>query len=106
MARKPMKENEKRPLRMFMPELNKVCDVTPPGPDGRAGLAGGRQEASLLRVDQTTCRRQATAGVRFRVYVDAKGQVLKSEQDVMGGIVNYRTTKEGRRHPAGPSSST
>ena len=28
MARKPMAENESRKLRMFMPELNKICEVT------------------------------------------------------------------------------
>ena len=31
-----------------------------------------------------------------------EGQVLKSEQDVLGGMVVYRTTKEAAKAPAGP----
>ena len=37
-----------------------------------------------------------------RIWVDSAGQVLKSEQDVLGGIVMYRTTKEAATSPGGP----
>ena len=64
MARKPMKEHEKRPIKMFIPELNKVCDVTLEARTARAGLAGRRDEASAAagRSDDDG-RRDAAAGV-------------------------------------------
>ncbi len=37
-----------------------------------------------------------------RVFVDTEGQILKSEQDVLGGMVAYRTTKAAALAPGGP----
>ena len=44
MARQPMKENEKRPLRIFMPELNKIVrrDSSRPGRSSRSSWATAR----------------------------------------------------------------
>ena len=36
------------------------------------------------------------------MWVDSAGQVLKDEQDIFGGIVMYRTTKEAAMSPGGP----
>ena len=36
------------------------------------------------------------------MWVDAGGQVLKSEQDIFGGVVMYRTTEEAAKSPGGP----
>ena len=103
MARKPLKENETRPLRMFIPELNKVCDVQLRARTIQPILLGDGSSRALLRVDQTTVvDGKPRPEYDARIYVDADGQVLKSEQDVMGGIVMYRTTKQNAMAPGGP----
>jgi transglutaminase superfamily protein len=103
MARKPLKENETRPLRMFIPELNKVCDVQLRARTIQPVLLGDGSKRALLRVDQTTVvDGKPRPEYDARVYVDAEGQVLKSEQDVMGGIVMYRTNKQDAMAPGGP----
>jgi transglutaminase-like putative cysteine protease len=103
MARNPMKEHEKRSLKMYIPELNKVCDVMLEARTIEPVLLGDGTKRPLLRVDQTT----TVDGKRrpeydARLYVDPEGQVFKSEQDVLGGMVVYRTTKEAALTPAGP----
>jgi hypothetical protein len=102
MARKPMKEHEKRVLKMYVPGLDKVCDVTLESRSYEPILLGDGAKRPLLQVDQTT----AVDGKHLpeydaRLYVDRDGQVLKSEQDVMGGIVIYRTTREAALSPPG-----
>jgi hypothetical protein len=103
MARKPMKENEQRSLRMFIPELNKVCDVQLQARRIEPVLLGDGKPRRLLRVDQTT-RVDGTPRPEYdaQIWVDSEGQVLKSEQDVMGGIVIFRTTKAAATSPGGP----
>ena len=64
MARKPLKEHETRPLRMFIPELNKVCDVQLRARTIQPVLLGDGSSRPLLRVDQIDRgRREAAAGV-------------------------------------------
>ncbi len=57
----------------------------------------------LLRVEQTT---QVDGKPRpefdAKLWVDSQGQVLKSEQDLLGGYVIYRTTEEAAKSPGGP----
>ena len=36
------------------------------------------------------------------VWADPEGQVLKSEQDIFGGVVMYRTTEDAAKSPGGP----
>jgi Transglutaminase-like superfamily len=103
MARKPMKEHEKRPLKMYIPELNKVCDVLLESRTYEPILLGDGAKRPLLRIDQaTTVDGKRRPEYDARLYVDKDGQVLKSEQDVLGGMVVYRTTEEAARAPAGP----
>jgi hypothetical protein len=103
MARKPLKEREERSLRVFIPELNKVSEVTLQARTIEPVLLGDGKSHPLLRVDQsTTVDGKRRPEYDARVFVDAEGQILKSEQDVMGGLVYYRTTKEAALAPAGP----
>jgi hypothetical protein len=103
MARKPMREKEKRTLKMYIPELNKVCTVDLQARTVEPVLLGDGTHRKLLRVDQTTSvDGQPRPEYDARVWVDEAGQVLKSEQDVLGGIVMYRTTREAATSPAGP----
>ena len=86
-----------------MPGLNKVCDVQLQARTVEPVLLGDGSKRELLRVDQTTVVDGKPAPeFDARVYVDANGQVLKSEQDVFTGIAIFRTTKEGALAPAGP----
>jgi Transglutaminase-like superfamily len=103
MARRPLKEHETRPIKMYIPELNKVCQVTLEARTIEPVLLGDGSKRPLLRVDQkTTVDGKRRPEYDARLYVDPEGQVLKSEQDVLGGMVCYRTTKEAAKAPAGP----
>ena len=103
MARQPMKEHEKRPIKMYIPELNKVCDVILESRSYEPILLGDGAKRPLLRIDQTTTvNGKRRPEYDARLYVDRDGQVLKSEQDVLGGMVVYRTTEEAAKAPAGP----
>jgi Transglutaminase-like superfamily len=103
MARQPMKENEERDLKIFMPELNKVCEVKLRARKIEPVLLGDGSQRLLLHVDQSTVVDGKPAPeYDARVFVDAEGQILKSEQDVLGGMVAYRTTKEAAMAPGGP----
>jgi Transglutaminase-like superfamily len=103
MAKKPLKELEERPLKMYMPELNKVCDIVLHARKIQPTLLGDGAMHSLLRVDQTTkVGGKPVPQYDTTLWVDNQGQVLKGEQDVMGGLVMFRTTKEAALSPAGP----
>jgi transglutaminase-like putative cysteine protease len=103
MARQPMKANEQRSLKMFMPELNKICDIKLQSRGIEKVYLGDKSEHSLLRVEQTT---QVDGKPRpefdVKLWVDSLGQVLKSEQDLLDGYVTYRTTEEAAKTPGGP----
>ncbi len=103
MARQPLKEHEKRELKIYIPEANKVCDVVLDAKTIEPVILGDGSKRPLLRVDQIT-RIDGKHRPEFdaTVYVDSEGQILKSEQDVMGGMVYYRTNREAALAPAGP----
>ena len=54
MARKPMKENETRRLKMFMPTLNKICDIELHSLRVEPVIMGDGSKRPLLHVEQTT----------------------------------------------------
>jgi hypothetical protein len=103
MARKPMTENETRKLRMFMPDLNKICDITLQARGIEDVVLGDGQKRPLLRVEQKT-KVDGKARPEFDaiIWADDGGQVLKSEQDLFGGVVMYRTTEDAAKAPGGP----
>jgi hypothetical protein len=103
MARKPMKEHEQRSLRMFIPELNKIADITLSSGGIEPVILGDGSTRSLLRVDQTT-RVDGKPRPEYNTtnWVDSGGQVLKAETESFGKLITYRTTKEGATSPAGP----
>jgi hypothetical protein len=102
MARAPLKPGEARSLKMFIPELNKVCTVELHARAVESVILGDGAARPLLRVDQLTfVDGKRASEYDARLWVDPSGQVKKSEQDVMGGIVMYRTTKEAAMEPGG-----
>jgi hypothetical protein len=103
MARKPMNESERRDLKMFMVGLNEICDITLAAGGIEPVIMGDGSSRPLLRVVQTThIDGKARPEFDTTVWVDSSGQVLKGEQDILGGIVMYRTTKEAAMSSGGP----
>ncbi len=103
MARQPMIEGETRSLRMFMPELNKICDVTLKADKVQPTLLGDASSRPLLKVDmELSVEGKHRPEFDVTHWVDAQGQVLKAEQDLMGGLVTFRTTKQAALSPSGP----
>jgi hypothetical protein len=103
MARTPMKEHETRSLKMFMPVLNRICDIKLEAMNIEPTVMGDGAKRPLLRVEQRTSvdgKRMAEHDVRL--WVDPEGQVLKQEVDILGGYVQYRTTKEAALAEGGP----
>jgi hypothetical protein len=102
MASTPMKEHEDRSLKMFMPTLNKVCDIELKAGVVEPTVMGDGTNRPLLRVDQKT-KTDGKAKPEFDVtlWVDPEGQVLKQEVDLLGGYVQYRTTKEAAKSKGG-----
>jgi len=104
MARQPMKDNEQRSLKMFMPELNKICDLRLQSRVVEPTVLGDGMPHRLLRVDQiTVLDGKPRPEFDATLWVDPDGQVLKTEQDLLGGVVMYRTTEQSAKSPAGPN---
>jgi transglutaminase-like putative cysteine protease len=103
MARKPMNENERRDLKMFIAELNKICDITISAGGIEPVILGDGSTRPLLRVAQTThIDGKPRPEFDTTMWADSSGQILKGEHDIFGGIVMYRTTKEAATSMGGP----
>ncbi len=96
LARQPIKPGEARTIKMFMPDLNKICEVTLTAKDMEDIPLGGGTTRKLLRVEQTTSNDgKARPEFDMSLWVDSGGQVLKSKTDNNGGLVVFRTTRAG-----------
>jgi Transglutaminase-like superfamily len=103
MARTPMKEQEARALKMFMPTLNKICDIELQALAVEPTVMGDATKRDLLHVEQKTkVDGKPKPEFDVRLWVDPDGQVLKQEVDILGGYVQYRTTKEAAMSKGGP----
>jgi hypothetical protein len=104
MARNPMKEHESRGLRMYIPDLNKIADITLASGSIGPVILGDGSTRPLLRVENTA-KVDGKARPEFSntMWVDSSGQVLKAEQELFGTQhVTLRTTREGALAPGGP----
>jgi hypothetical protein len=103
MAAKPMKEHEARSLKMFMPTLNRICDIQLQARAIEPAILGDGTSRPLLRIEQTTMLDgKARPEYDIKLWADSQGQILKQEQDLLGGYVQYRTTKEAALSEGGP----
>ena len=102
MVRNPMKPHEKRRLKMFMPSVNKVCDVELEALEVEPTIMGDGTERKLLHVEQKTII-DGVAKPEFdvRLWVDDQGQALKQETDILGGYVQYRTSERAAKNTGG-----
>ena len=102
LSRAPIKAGELRTIKMFIPDLNKVCDMTLAARAPEEVELGGGEKRSLMRVEQTAVLEgKPRPEYRMTYWVDAGGQVLKSSSDILGGMVTYRTTREAATSPDG-----
>jgi hypothetical protein len=101
LSRTPIKPGESRTLKSYVPVLNQICEITLAAKGPEEVLLGGGTKRSLLRVDQST-RRDGKPLPEYdaTLWVDPGGQILKTMQDIMGGMVIYRTTKAGALAPS------
>jgi hypothetical protein len=90
-----MKAGESRTLRMYVPELNTICDITLEA-ESPEEVKLGDGPRSLLRIEETVSQ-DGRPRPEFNtiLWADSVGQVLKSRSEIMGGLDMFRTTKEG-----------
>lgn len=94
LSREPMKPGDVRTLKMYMPDLNRVCDITLTAKSTEDIRLGGGVSRSLVRVEQTTSLDgKPRPEFDLTLWVDSGGQVMKSKTENLGGMVTYRTTK-------------
>lgn len=102
MSRQPMKDHETRQLRIYIPELNKISEAQLEAKSIESTIMGDGTKRPLLRVDLlTTVDGKRRPEYDARLFVDPQGQILKTEQDIMGGMVSYRTNREAALAPGG-----
>jgi Transglutaminase-like superfamily len=104
MAKTPMKDHETRKLRMFIPDLNKIADITLSSSAVEKTTLGDGSSRPLLRVELTTLLDgKPRPEFNNTMWVDSSGQVLKAEQLILGQQhFTFRTTREGATSPGGP----
>ena len=101
LAREPIKPGEKRDLKMFLTDLNKVGDITLTAKASEEVPLARGAKRSLLRVEQTTrIDGKPRSEFDMTLWVDPKGEVQKTSSDNLGGMVTYRTTKKDALAPA------
>ena len=104
-VRAPMKSDEVRTLKTFVPELNKIVAATLTARAVENIVLGGGVTRELLKVDQTvaTLDGKLMPEMTQTFWVDSVGQVLKSYNENFGGTTTYRTTKEAATRPVARS---
>ncbi|MDG3006201.1 transglutaminase-like domain-containing protein [Paludisphaera mucosa] len=102
MAKKPMAEGESRTLKMYIPDLNRIVDVElKAGANADIELGDGLKRP-LRKVEQlATLDGKPRPELNAVLWVDAAGQVLKQDVDLLGGMTTYRTTEQGAKAPGG-----
>jgi hypothetical protein len=97
LSRNLIKPGETRSLRMYVPDLSKICDVQLVAKDKEEVQLGYGKQA-LLRVDETvSLNGKALPEYTMAHWLDTSGQILKSKGDMLGGMEVYRTTEEGAK---------
>jgi transglutaminase-like putative cysteine protease len=97
LSRSPMKPGESRDVRMYVPDLNKICDIKLVA-KAIEDVTLGDGKRPLLRIDEiVSLETKPMPEYNTTLWVDSAGQVLKSRSEILGGLDIYRTTREGAR---------
>ena len=86
----PLKPGESRTFKTFMPEFSKVVTVKISAEDYRVVKLHDGSEKSLLKV---SVFQSILPGVGMRVYLDDKGESLRTEADLLG-MVTFSVPRE------------
>jgi hypothetical protein len=86
----PLKPGESRSFKTFMPEFSKVVNVKITADDYRTVKLHDGSEKSLLKV---SVFQSILPGIGMRVYLDEKGESLRTEADLLG-MVTYSVPRE------------
>ena len=86
----PLKPGESRSFKTFMPEFSKVVDVRIAADDYRVVKLHDGSEKSLLKVSVS---QSILPGIAMRVYLDEKGESLRTEADLLG-MVTFSVPRE------------
>jgi hypothetical protein len=90
LADTPMKPGESRSFKTFMPEFSKVVSININADDYRPTKLHDGSEKSLLKVRVT---QSILPGIGMRVYLDEKGDSLRTEADLLG-MVTYTVPRD------------
>lgn len=95
MAAKPMKPGETRAIKMFIPQMNQLAMTTLKA-DRVTPVEIYGQTRNLLRVESrvTDLDGKPLPGMDTVYFTDEKGDILRTETDVYGGMVTVRTTRQ------------
>jgi hypothetical protein len=95
LSRQPMKPGESREVKIFLPEVNKICLAKLEAKRVEPVQLGGGTKLDLLRVEQVVyLEGKPMPGSSQVHWVDSGGQILRNTVDVLGGMDTYRTTRE------------
>ena len=107
MARNPMKEHETRSLKMFMPTLNKICDIELQALTVEPTVMGDGTKRPLLHVEQKTSvdgkpSPSSTSGSGSIT----KGRFSSRKSTFWAGTSSIARPRKPPMPRGGPSSST
>lgn len=98
LSREPIEPGQKRTIKTYIPDLNKVCLTRLEAADYEDVPLGPKSEPhKLLRVKSvvTDLDGKPIEGLASTLWIDAQGQLMKTKTDLLGGMYTYRTTKKG-----------
>ncbi|CAN5915725.1 hypothetical protein BH23PLA1_BH23PLA1_23870 [soil metagenome] len=102
LARDPIEPGQKREVKIFIPDLNRIGLSKLEARDFEEITLGKGAIMSLLRVESVVLDDQGKKlpGMDTTYWIDSGGQVLKSYTDAFGGMETFRTTKEAAMAPS------
>jgi len=104
LTRAPMKAGETRELKMYVPDLNKICEVKLIARSTEEVTLGDGKRP-LLRIDEVvSLNSKPLPEYNITLWVDQAGQVFKSRSEILGGLDIYRTTREGAQQGGGQAT--
>jgi hypothetical protein len=97
LSRQPMKEGEVREIKTFIPDMNQICTTRLECKAMESipiGVKGENRELRHVDMSVLDPNGKRLPELDSTLWVDSGGQILKSYTNLLGGMTNYRTTKE------------